>query len=408
VKDITMPTATPTRIIALSASRPLAVAAASPTSGKPARVSGVAYSGGPLTQPWADSVVVDLAGLDTSKSTYHLLKDHGWTNEDNVARLGTCTVAKSPTELRVDGSLFTHSALAERIKLDALAGAPFEFSIRADVVASREVPAGEVVRVNGRTFAGPITVVTQARLREISIVELGADPATQFSIAARARRVSAADGATSTKVRIADITHEWLKVNKPEALVPPSDSGEYDDGTTPTKVRIEDITHEWLKQNKPEALVDPDAGTGADPAPETAASASGWAHLYPGARGHSPESDWANCATLRADWGDDATGRRAFLSFAAKQTTANETYLVPRLGGPAAAALEVEAKLRKAGKPRSAGVFAGATGMNPLADWGNAPALRAHWGDTAQGLRAFLAFAAKQTHDGETYLIRRA
>jgi hypothetical protein len=300
-----MPTATQARIVAASSSKPLAVAAASPTTGKPARVSGVAYSGGPLTQPWSDSVVVDLAGLDTSKSAYHLLKDHGWTSEDAVPRLGTCVVAKTATELRVSGELFTHSALAERIKLDALAGAPFEFSIRSDVLASREVPAGEVVRVNGRTFAGPFTLVTASRLREVSIVELGADPATQFEIAARARRVSAADGTTPTRVRIADIDYAWLLEHKPDALIPTPDSPEYDEETHATK---------------------------APAMPETTQAI---AAMFPGARGRDPGADWRASPVLRAEWRDCEV---AFRKFAEKQLAAGESYLVPLLDGPIARA----------------------------------------------------------------------
>src|SRR5262249_45544209 len=67
-------------------------------------------------------------------------------------------------------------------------GFPWQASIGADVQRQEFVDAGAQVKVNGRTFSGPLTVVRASTLREISFVPLGADASTSATVGAERKK----------------------------------------------------------------------------------------------------------------------------------------------------------------------------------------------------------------------------
>lgn len=156
--------------------------------------SGVAYSGAPFMQRWGRVVVV-LAGLQVKKPL-PLLYQHGFVSPGQSPRLGVVDAA----EIRADGLHVSGRLLpdldAMKIADQARAGFPFELSHSADILERRELRDGQEERINGRLVRGPIVVVTSSRLREVSIVEVGADAETQFSIAAS--RASGVAGIAAT------------------------------------------------------------------------------------------------------------------------------------------------------------------------------------------------------------------
>jgi hypothetical protein len=143
-----------------------------------------AYSGAPIRQWWSNvPMVVDLARLEADQALPIL---YGHNSYDPDAVLGQSTkLTNSGTNLSLAGDLYGEGPIAEKVLARSRKGHKWQASIGADVVSTTMVEAGQRVTVNGREFTGPIRVV-QARLREVSIVVLGADAATSAAIAAQA------------------------------------------------------------------------------------------------------------------------------------------------------------------------------------------------------------------------------
>lgn len=143
-----------------------------------------AYSGAPIKQWWSNvPMVVDLARLEADQSLPIL---YGHDSFDPDAVLGQSTrLTNSGTSLSLAGDLYGEGPIAEKVLARSRKGHKWQASIGADVISTTLVEAGQKVSVNGREFVGPIRIV-QARLREVSIVVLGADAATSAAIAAQA------------------------------------------------------------------------------------------------------------------------------------------------------------------------------------------------------------------------------
>ena len=146
-----------------------------------------AYSGSPMRiEGWAVPVVVDLNGIDVSTQQIPLLASHEAT-PDNVLGV-TDAIDINEDGIVARGRLFTASERARQVLALWRAGYRWQLSIGGESEQVEFVDDGQEVTVNGRNIAGPVAVVRQARLREISCVVLGADAATQMQIAAAARK----------------------------------------------------------------------------------------------------------------------------------------------------------------------------------------------------------------------------
>lgn len=140
--------------------------------GLPARFSGTAYSGG-LVPDYG--VVIDMAST-TYNAKLPLLDSHArWDIVGVIEQAAT-----RDFQMQVSGNLFSDmpGSSAERIAQLAQRGVPFEMSVGLYAFRREFVPAGETVKVNGQTFNGPVNVLRNGQVREVSIVTLGADPRT--------------------------------------------------------------------------------------------------------------------------------------------------------------------------------------------------------------------------------------
>ncbi|NBV46794.1 MAG: hypothetical protein EBR86_14435 [Planctomycetia bacterium] len=143
-----------------------------------------AYSGAAIRQWWsATPMVVDLAVLEAEQALPILYGHNSWEPD---AVLGQSTaVVNNGKALSLSGDLYGEGPIAEKVLARSRKGHKWQASIGADVISTRQIEQGQAVTVNGREFTGPLRVV-RAKIREVSIVVLGADAATSAAIAAQA------------------------------------------------------------------------------------------------------------------------------------------------------------------------------------------------------------------------------
>lgn len=157
------------------------VEAAGDTPARRPTVSIRAYGGGAMRVPgYFDPVVVDVRGIATGKPI-PLLRDH-----DAGRIVGHGTAAVNAQGIDVQGSLRSSGADAAEILEAARDEFPWQASVGIQPTRLERVNAGQTVRVNGQSFTGPLYVVRAGRLREVSIVAIGADDSTEARIAAAA------------------------------------------------------------------------------------------------------------------------------------------------------------------------------------------------------------------------------
>lgn len=148
---------------------------------KPAKISGVAYTGGAIRQGWnPDPVVVDIAGM-TVPAKVPLIRDHSHWNTDN--RLGNVTARKTARGIEIEGEIVSGTESAREIVRQGKLGADWQLSIGAEISAAERVIQGSRT-VNGRTFQAPFILATKTTLREVSVVAVGADRSTNLHVAA--------------------------------------------------------------------------------------------------------------------------------------------------------------------------------------------------------------------------------
>ena len=134
---------------------------------------------------WWRPVVIHLDGLALPKVMPVL------ANHDQTKPVGHGTPAVQKGRLEVEGVVSVQDSDAGReFVASAKAGFPWAASIGAKPITVVEHGEGSEFEANGRQFkAGPkgLFEVKQARLREISLVAVGADEGTQVTVAAKGR-----------------------------------------------------------------------------------------------------------------------------------------------------------------------------------------------------------------------------
>lgn len=146
-------------------------------------VSILAYTGGIMKVPGWGNIVIDLSNLDASGGVA-ILSDHD-SSRRGVVGHGSAQVRDN--RLIVTGSISATSQAAKEIVSSSRNGFPWGASVGVEVLERRHVRAGETLHINGKTIKAPeggLTLVTQGRLREVSIVGLACDGDTVVSIAA--------------------------------------------------------------------------------------------------------------------------------------------------------------------------------------------------------------------------------
>jgi len=142
------------------------------------KIKGVAYSGADILQ-WQGRMVVDLAGMEFAPQI-PLMDSHYNSTE---YKLGEVTAKVEDNLLLVDGAITSQSEHARQIASEGKLS-KWQLSIGATILAQKALGQDEKVKVNGIEFTGPMLIVTKSRLREVSVVAIGADSGASMEIAA--------------------------------------------------------------------------------------------------------------------------------------------------------------------------------------------------------------------------------
>ena len=142
----------------------------------------IAYKGGPLrVAGYAYPVVVDLMGLGLREQV-PLLRDH---DQKRVVGYGTPRI-EGNQQLVLEGRILSQTqAGREALELHR-SGLQFQASVGVSPERLELIGQDRRAFANGRQFVGPIYLATKSRLREVSLVAVGADPETEVAIAATA------------------------------------------------------------------------------------------------------------------------------------------------------------------------------------------------------------------------------
>ena len=160
------------------------VADGSPAPKSPRKFKIDAYGGGPIRQWWSNEpLVIDLQGMSWPSETIPVFLQHDPSIDGIVGQ--TSRIAVEGSNLVVDAVKVGTSA-ADKVLALADDGFRWQASIGADIVRSERLEQGSSAIVNGKQVNGPARIVRASRLREVSVVTLGADDSTSAAIAASA------------------------------------------------------------------------------------------------------------------------------------------------------------------------------------------------------------------------------
>lgn len=152
----------------------------------PRRFNIVAYTGGIMKHAdYPVPVVLRVSGVKLANDSLPILSDHQGTLEASIGH----TTGLALGDDIVASAVFSGANAATKEVIDKLEGGmPLQASvgIRYRAGSVQTVAEKEIVHVNGRDFEGPLLVVNDAILHEISVVPLGADQKTSVSLAASA------------------------------------------------------------------------------------------------------------------------------------------------------------------------------------------------------------------------------
>jgi phage major head subunit gpT-like protein len=151
----------------------------------PRRFKVNAYTGGAISQPWSrEPVIVDLQGMTWTNKRRPILLQHSYELDSILGQ--TTDVRVEGRNLVVEAEMIGGNASSDKVIALAERGYQWQASIGADVLRAEKLPAGETAMVNGQAITGPARIVRASRLREVSVVTLGADDNTSASLAATA------------------------------------------------------------------------------------------------------------------------------------------------------------------------------------------------------------------------------
>lgn len=145
----------------------------------------LAYGGGVMTPNLPRGrVVVDLAGLVIPEQTLPCYRDH-----DPQRIVGHTTSIEITADYRVTASGLVSGGGpdAAEVRESAGKGFPWKCSLGAPIGEVEYVRAGASVHVNGQTFQGPLTVVRQAVLEEITFCATAGDRGAKATVTASGR-----------------------------------------------------------------------------------------------------------------------------------------------------------------------------------------------------------------------------
>lgn len=170
-------------------------------------VSILAYTGGLMRVGGYGLICIDLAGLDLGGNRVAILSDHN-SALDGV--LGQGVAAVQGGQLTVQGEIVAANDAAKRVIELSKSGFQFQASVGCEPLDLQPVGAGRSVSVNGRAIQAPeggFTLIAKARLREVSILALGADADTAVWIAAAKKGTGSMETAETERIRAQERAH---------------------------------------------------------------------------------------------------------------------------------------------------------------------------------------------------------
>lgn len=187
---------------------------------RPATFACLAYNGGVMRlRAHVDPTVIDLAGI-RPVARVPLLADHR-ADLEGVLGDGRVTIDRARHTISIAGTLVRGLPLADQLVLMGKAGVEPQASIGGTSLRVEFVRAGQRVNVNGREFTGPLQVVREFQLREISAVAVGADSGTSVTVKAQSGETAmppstpTTDPAKAERERIQRIRQLTARANMP-------------------------------------------------------------------------------------------------------------------------------------------------------------------------------------------------
>jgi phage major head subunit gpT-like protein len=213
------------------------------TTPRTPRFSMVGYTGGIIRQSWSrEPIVIDLAGMSVP-SVVPIVFGHDYSLE-SVLGQGSASLG---TELVIDGAILADSEAAGQVVRLGDKGYQWQASVGADVDEQTLVAAGDTITVNGRTFEGPVRIVTRSTLRECSFVTLGADAATAVVITAS----SAGESPMNDETKAADGMPTGPVESQDGGAMP---TGPSDVASAAPKIDVQSIREQIVAEVKGELL----------------------------------------------------------------------------------------------------------------------------------------------------------
>jgi len=163
---------------------PCSIVQAKAVDGEPEKLPAVqmdVYNGGKMTVKYWGPVVIDLRGLNYIDQV-PIAYAHETNSIDSI--LGQTSKIAVGDTITATGALTGDSDLLKSVVVHAKNGFNFQSSIGAQPLTYKSVAEGESVEANGQTHEGPFTLMVTSKLKEVSIVPLGADDSTSAAIAA--------------------------------------------------------------------------------------------------------------------------------------------------------------------------------------------------------------------------------
>ena len=177
-------------------------------SDRPRRFRILAYSGGMLrVDGFEFPVVLDLSGLSAGGNVPIIL-DHTADVEHTVG--STDSIVNNGQTLVMAGVVTGATPRVQQVLAQADSGHQWQASVGCSVEQQQEIPAGEVVNVNGQTFRGPVIVARKLVLRETSILPVGADSSTTVNLAAKLKAATQEGTPSMTPTTTLPTFEEWL------------------------------------------------------------------------------------------------------------------------------------------------------------------------------------------------------
>lgn len=140
----------------------------------------VAYTGGGLPQAWAAyPIVVEISSMIVPDHDIPVLYAH-----DPMKIVGHGRASVFASKVKLAGLVSGVGPEAQEVRATSKNGFPWQASMRGPIGELAFVDRGQSVKVNGKTFQGPVYVARYFALKEVSFVSLGADDNTSAAVSA--------------------------------------------------------------------------------------------------------------------------------------------------------------------------------------------------------------------------------